>query len=128
MKAQKYPASIIKKGAILYRAFGWIDDDDGKVHLDMEEWHVRSIQKRKISRYSEIKKTAISLVQKVDYVTWVKSNWTNNFPSYYRLKFYQGDDLPGGVYTTKNKALLYALELHLNSSKWYEKERDSGRW
>jgi hypothetical protein len=39
MKPQRYPSSIIKVGAILYKAFGWVDDE-GKCHIDIDEWHV----------------------------------------------------------------------------------------
>lgn len=48
MNPQRYPSSIIKVGAVLYKAFGWVDDE-GKCHVD--EWHVRSIQNRTVSKY-----------------------------------------------------------------------------
>lgn len=36
MKPQRYPSSIIKVGAVLYKAFGWVDDE-GKCHVDVDE-------------------------------------------------------------------------------------------
>lgn len=37
MKPQRYPSSIIKVGAVLYKAFGWVADE-GKCHVDVDEW------------------------------------------------------------------------------------------
>ncbi|EHU7138975.1 hypothetical protein KZK14_004968 [Salmonella enterica] len=68
MKPQRYPSSIIKVGAVLYKAFGWVDDE-GKCHVDVDEWHVRSIQNRTVSKYFGTKKVVISLVQKLDDIT-----------------------------------------------------------
>lgn len=79
MKAQRYPASIIRVGAVLYSAFGWTDDE-GKCHLDLDEWHVRSMQNRTVSKYFGTKRVVISLVQKAEDITWQKDNWLTNFP------------------------------------------------
>ena len=86
MKPHRYPASIIRVGAVLYRAFGWTDDE-GKCHLDLDEWHVRSIQNRTISKYFGTKKVVISLVQKAEDITWQKDKWLTKFPAHYRQKF-----------------------------------------
>lgn len=44
MKRQKYPASVIKVGGTLYTASGTVWD--GKASIDVNEWLVRSIQKK----------------------------------------------------------------------------------
>ena len=94
MKAQRYPASIIRVGAVLYSAFGWTDDE-GKCHLDLDEWHVRSMQNRTVSKYFGTKRVVISLVQKAEDITWQKDNWLTNFPAHYRKKFYENEPLRG---------------------------------
>ncbi|EMT0530678.1 hypothetical protein WMB34_004321 [Enterobacter kobei] len=127
MKPQRYPASIIKVGAVLYRAFGWTDDE-GKCHLDLDEWHVRSIQNRTVSKHFGTKKVVISLVQKAEDVTWQKDKWLTNFPAHYRQKFYENEPLPSGLYTTPNMALRYELESTYQSIKWYEDEKAAGMW
>lgn len=127
MKPQRYPSSIIKVGAVLYKAFGWVDDE-GKCHIDIDEWYVRSIQDRTVSKYFETKKVVISLVEKRDEFTWKKGKWLTNFPAHYRQKFYENEPLPSGIYTTQNMALRYALESTYLSIKWYEKEKAEGVW
>lgn len=127
MKPQRYPASIIKVGAILFKASGWTDDE-GKCHLSLDEWHVRSIQNRTINKYFETKKTVISLVEKQDDITWQKDKWLNSFPAQYRKKFYEHDPLPRGLYTTPLQALRFELESTYESLKWYEEEKASGIW
>jgi len=44
-KPQPYPASRIKVGAVLYRAYSLVDD--GKVETGFEEWVVRNIRARR---------------------------------------------------------------------------------
>ena len=44
MKAQAYPSSVIRKGAVLSAAVYYISDDD-KAKVEVTEWIVRSIQK-----------------------------------------------------------------------------------
>lgn len=127
MKPQQYPASIIKVGAVLYRAVGWTDDD-GKCHLDIDEWHVRSIQNRTISKYLQTKRTVINLVHKCEDITWSKGKWINNIPSKYRQKFYKGETLPTGLYTTSNQALKFELLSTIESIRWYENEKTNGTW
>ncbi|ELK8463413.1 hypothetical protein RV041_004074 [Salmonella enterica] len=127
MNPQRYPSSIIKVGAVLYKAFGWVDDE-GKCHVDVDEWHVRSIQNRTVSKYFGTKKVVISLVQKLDDITWQKGKWLTNFPVHYRQKFYENEPLPNGFYTTQNMALRYALESTYMSIKWYEEEKAAGLW
>lgn len=127
MKPQRYPSSIIKVGAVLYKAFGWVDDE-GRCHVDVDEWRVRSIQNRTISKHFGTKKTVISLVHKLDDITWKKGKWLTNFPAHYRQKFYENEPLPAGFYTTQNMALRYALESTYLSIKWYEEEKAAGMW
>jgi hypothetical protein len=127
MKPQRYPATIIKTGVVLYSATAWTDDT-GKGHVDIDEWHVRSIQKRAVSKYSVTKNTVISLVEKKEYITWDKNKWLSNIPPSCRRKFFENNPLPRGIYTTPLQALRYALESALLSVMWYEDKKTSGEW
>lgn len=62
MKAQAYPPSVIRKGARLYAALYYISDDD-KAKVEVTEWIVRSIQKR---RNSTSDQRYVNLAQKLD--------------------------------------------------------------
>lgn len=62
MKAQAYPPSVIRKGAVLYAALYYISDDD-KAKVEVTEWIVRSIQKR---RNSTSNQRYVNLAQKLD--------------------------------------------------------------
>ena len=50
MKPQKYPASKMKVGLVLYRVTVFTDDEDGKTTIDVEQWVVRSIKKNEVRR------------------------------------------------------------------------------
>lgn len=70
MKAQAYPPSVIRKGAVLYAALYYISDDD-KAKVEVTEWIVRSIQKR---RNSTSDQRYVNLAQKLDGITWGKGH------------------------------------------------------
>lgn len=135
MKRQKYPASVIKVGAVLYTASGVVWD--GKASIDVNEWVVRSIQCKRGSKskfgfknlYPEDSAQYVNVTQRVDGITWGKLSkatgdygWKKSIPAEYREQFKVGSDLPNGFYTTKLQALKYALVNELGHIKWHETE------
>lgn len=130
-KPQPYPASRIKVGAVLYRAYSLVDD--GKVETGFEEWVVRNIRARRNSKTImgislsahgiEVPKV-VNLAMKT-HGTWGKLStksgdygWLPNIWSGFRLQFKVGADLPRGVYTTKRAALAYALANLVEDDDW----------
>jgi len=84
---------------------------DGKV--DWNEWVLRSIQNRSISKYVKTKVRTAYFVLKEDGVTWVKKSkkhfdygWAANIPEEYRKSQHLdcGDCLPIGIYTSRLQA------------------------
>lgn len=118
MNQQKYPRSIIKKGAVLYEAYYYISDYN-KAKVEVAEFIVRSIQKK---RNSSLHDRFVNLARKLDGVTWGKRSRTNGdfgwlpaIPSWCLKQFREGNDLPFGLYTTKLAALKFA-KLSLSES------------
>lgn len=106
-----YPPSVIRKGAVLYAALYYISDDD-KAKVEVTEWIVRSIQKR---RNSTSDQRYVNLAQKLDGITWGKRSrkngdfgWLPSIPSWCLKQFREGGELPFGVYTTRLAALKFA--------------------
>lgn len=135
MKRQKYPASVIKVGAILYTTTGFVWE--GKVCIGVNEWVVRSIQCKRGSKskfgfknlYPEDPAQYVNVTQRLDGITWGKLStktgdygWKKSIPAEYREQFKVGADLPNGFYTTKLQAFKYALDDELDHIKWYESE------
>lgn len=135
MKRQKYPASVIKVGAVLYTASGVVWD--GKTSIDVNEWVVRSIQCKRGTKskfgfknlYPEDTAQFVNVTQRVDGITWGKLSaktgdfgWKKSIPAEYRDQFKVGSELPNGFYTTKLQALKYALVNEQDHIKWYEAE------
>ena len=111
MKAQAYPSSVIRKGAVLYAAVYYISDDD-KAKVEVTEWIVRSIQKRRNSTSAQ---RYVNLAQKLDGITWGKRSrkngdfgWLPSIPSWCLQQFREGGELPFGFYTTRLAALKFA--------------------
>jgi hypothetical protein len=48
LKQQKYPSSVIKVGAVLYDVSAYYYE--GKTSVDVDEWHVKSIRKKRGSQ------------------------------------------------------------------------------
>lgn len=121
MKAQKYPHSIIKPGAVLYEAYGY--EYEGTIRVDISEWIVRSIRKKRGSQTSMGFKVFVSddqvyvnLTEKIDLVTWGRLSkkkgdygWLKSIPAEHRRQFRSGDNLPRGLYTTPLAALRFEL-------------------
>lgn len=122
---QKYPATKIKVGAVLY-SYSAYSFDDGSSTVDAIEWHVRSIMKRRGSQTFHGRKKAFSeyrsdkfvhITQKIKGVTWIKLStkhfdfgFAKSISESYKDKFKVGDHLPRGVFTTRLAALKYAIK------------------
>lgn len=142
-KPQKYPASLIKVGAMLYGVSVYTDDD-GKTSTEYEEWIVRSIKAKRGSKsrmghaifaLGDSRKR-VNITQKVERLTWVKligktgHGWASSIPAYLQNQFLVGGDLPRGLYTTQRAALVYAIRAHQDTyeryDKWIAEETDAG--
>lgn len=125
VKQQKYPNSVIKVGAILYQVSAY--SYEGKVCIDVNEWHVKTIRKKRGSQTKKGSKVAehmkndalyVNIVQKVDDVTWGRLSrkvgdigWYSTIPAFCKKQFTAGADLPLSIYTTKLQAFKFALHL-----------------
>lgn len=138
---QKYPASKIKVSAILYKV-EVCTYDDGKTELDINEWHIRSIKKKRGSQtrfgiarhgreYHDQKFVHASA--KIKDLTWVRKSkkvndygWRNYIPKNCKVSFRVGDYLPLGMHTTIAAALRSAIkqkqEQIITWKQWREEE------
>lgn len=131
-KRQPYPASRIKVGAVLYRAYSFVEE--GKVQTGFEEWVVRNIRARRNSktirgisvaaRGMEVPKVVNLAMKTVG--TWGKLStktghvgWLPNIWSGFRRQFQVGTDLPLGIYTTKRAALNFELASQQEEAEWF---------
>ncbi len=96
---------------MLYAAVYYISDDD-KAKVEVTEWIVRSIQKRRNSTSAQ---RYVNLAQKLDGITWGKRSrkngdfgWLPSIPSWCLQQFREGGELPFGFYTTRLAALKFA--------------------
>lgn len=139
---QKYPKSVIKKGAVLYSVL--VDTDyDGKTTIDIFEWHVRSIAKKRGTQTKNGFKQSTSefyndvfvyITAKIKDVTWCRQSrkvndfgWSKSIPSHLRDSFRVGDYLPLGKHTTVNAALRSAIkrkEKDVDAYKQWSDEED----
>ncbi|WJT11040.1 hypothetical protein [Vibrio harveyi] len=127
-KQQKYPSSVIKEGAVLYR-YDAIAYEDGTYEVECQEWIVRSIKRKRGSKTvmggrksfladfasSDVK--YVNITQKKKGVTWGKLSkkhfdfgFLKSIPQKYKQQFAVSSDLPKGLYTTKLAALKYELK------------------
>lgn len=131
-KAQPFPTSRVKIGAILFEAFSYVDD--GKVVIGFNEWVVRTIRARRNSittwgvMHTHVKcggagPKKVNLTEK-NRTTWGKRStkagdfgWLKKIPAQYKKQFSVGDDLPFGLYTTKRAALRYVLAYYIDDER-----------
>ena len=84
---QKYPASRIKVGAVLYKVVAFSYAEGGSCS-ELEEWHIRSIRKKRGSQTINGRKcysanlpinqrNAVNCVSKIKGVTWGKLSTKN---------------------------------------------------
>ena len=149
MKPQKYPSSKMKVGLVLYRVTAFTDEEDGKTTIDVEQWVVRSIKRKRgtQTRCGFALPTAIyrqqryvHLTHKIKGITWGKRSrlngdfgWLKSIPTRCRESFAEGDDLPIGFYTTQLAAFKSAIALKQSEIKRYkaweqEKGYEPGYW
>lgn len=114
MKRQKYVKSL-KKGSKLYRVHHGVNIG-GRRFADVDEYKVTSIQYRKNG--------AFAIKHLPDYAT-EKTVFINSDCGGISYNFKVGDDLPAGVYTTKLKALQYAVKDVEDSIQWYKGELET---
>lgn len=122
-KAQEYPASKIKVGAVLYIASS-DTDEDRKTTTEIQEWVVRSIRAKRgsKSRYGIAHPGAtdvakyVNVTQKLEHVSWGKCSrkngdygWLKSIPTWATRQFRVGAALPLGMYTTPRAALIFAI-------------------
>lgn len=124
MNQQKYPSSIIKVGVVLYQVNAYYHE--GKSYIDVDEWHVKSIRKKRgtqtkngraVASYLKDDNQYVNLVAKIDGVTWVRLSrkigdigWSPTISPHFKKQFAVGRDLPLGIYTTKLQAFKYAMK------------------
>ncbi|MFL1449151.1 hypothetical protein ACI77O_12220 [Pseudomonas tritici] len=121
----------IKVDAVLYRAFGIVED--GKAKTGFEEWVVRNIRARRnsimingislASRGIEVPKV-VNLAMKT-FGTWGKRSsksgdygWLPNIWAGFRRQFRVGADLPLGIYTTQRAAMAFELAGQQDEADW----------
>lgn len=124
MKRQKYPVSVINIGAVIYDVMAFTYE--GKTEIDIRHWHVRSIQRRRMSKWDKALDKRLGITRDAtQYVgltcknefTWGRlkgisprvDGWSKAISRRDRMKFTVGDDLPTGVYTTILQALKHCL-------------------
>lgn len=124
MLRQKYPVSVINIGAVIYDVMAFTYE--GKTEIDIRHWHVRSIQRRRMSKWDKAVDKRLGITRDAtQYVgltckhdlTWGRlpgisprvDGWAKSISRRDRMKFTVGDDLPMGCYTTILQALKYCL-------------------
>lgn len=115
-------------------------DECGVTEVDMEEWVIRSIQKKRRSQRAgapthrgtdDNRQQCVNLSCKIRDVTWCRQSrkvadfgWAKSIPSLFRISFEVGSPLPAGFYTTKLAALKYAKKHHEFKIERCRKEMD----
>ncbi|MBL4908989.1 MAG: hypothetical protein JKX78_03695 [Alteromonadaceae bacterium] len=142
MKRQKYPVSVINIGAVIYDVMAFTYE--GKTEIDIRHWHVRSIQRKRMSRlekrflamgtHPRDATQYVGLTAKNEF-TWGRlggisprvDGWSKSISRRDRMKFTVGDDLPSGVYTTILQALKYALlDAQGDLNRWQASQAEVG--
>lgn len=122
MKQQLTPKSL-KVGSALFVASSYTDEETHKTEIDLQEWIVRSIKKKRGSQtlrghafLVEPSKrdgnTYVNITRKVPYVTTdhKTGKWLSSIPEWCRKSFaITSERLPNGFYTTPEAAFKYLL-------------------
>lgn len=147
---QKYPSSKIKASAILFKV-DVCTYDDGKTEIEIHEWHIRSIKKKRGSqtRHGFVQRGAeynndkfVHATAKIKHLTWVRKSrkvndygWNTYIPAAWKVSFRVGDYLPLGMHTTVAAALRSAIRQKKEQvsqwKKWQEDEttiEDKEEW
>jgi hypothetical protein len=140
MKRQKYPASNMKVGAVLYKANGY--QAEGRIRVDVDEWVVRSIQRKRgaksrfgmtLPRSLQDDVVYVNVTERIKGITWGKRSskhgdvgWLKSIPQDCRDQFKVGAELPLGLYTTRLAALKYCLDSEQSTLSWLEERLKEG--
>ncbi|KAB0482368.1 hypothetical protein F7Q91_02895 [Vibrio chagasii] len=140
-KCQKYPHTKIQVGAILYKV-DVCEWDDGSTNINLVEWEVRSIRrkrgtqtpmgKRRIgSQFGDSAPLYVNVTAKIKNRTWIKQpasiggyGWTKSISKHCQDQFEVGKRLPIGMFTTQRAALKWALRDNEIALSRYKKCRD----
>ncbi len=123
---QKYPASKIKVGVTLFSVSTDTDPDTKKTSVDINEWVIRSVKKKrgsqssygcKVFQFNGSDDKYVHCTQKINGLTYGKlSNKKGDYgffksiPLYCKKKFKVGEHLPDGIFTTTLAAAKYRLK------------------
>ncbi|MDC5870244.1 hypothetical protein OPW39_15660 [Vibrio europaeus] len=139
MRAQLTPKNL-KVGQILYYVSTYTDDDDGKTEIDLQEYQIRSIKKKRgsqtkngrayfVEKWKRSDTVYVNMTRRVTLVTIDKKTgqWLKSIPKWMVEKFDRDSErLPSGYYTTPEAAFKYcihSLEEDLKQAKLPKEKR-----
>lgn len=108
-----------KKGQVFYGCWPYTDDE-GRVEITVDEWVVRSIQKKRnsqqrwgIPKFTPDNTVYVNLSQRIVGVTVDKKTgaWDKSIPAWCRRQFVAARGLPDNLFTTPLQALKFALKV-----------------
>lgn len=105
----------IKKGQVFYSCWPFTNDN-GRVEITVDEWVVRSIQRKRnsqsqygIPKLYRDDTVYVNLSQRWEGVTCRKGVWDKSIPDCCRRQFVLNNGLPHNLFTTPLQALKFAL-------------------
>ena len=136
---QKYPHSKIKVGVTLFSVSTDTDPDTKKVSVDINEWIIRSIKKKrgsqssygcKVFQFNDSDDKYVHCSQKINGLTYGKlSNKKGDYgffksiPLCCKKKFKVGEHLPDGIFTTILAAAKYRLKKDIEYLEYIAKDK-----
>lgn len=126
LKQCKQPKNI-KVGSCFYSCSAY-SFDDGTSTVDLDEWIVRSIQRKRNSQTIFGIKSYLADFNKTKYVnlarkngcTWVNGKWAKSISEVDLKQVVLGEFLPSGIFTTKLAAINDEIK---NTISWVESAR-----
>lgn len=107
-----------KTGQVFYTCWPYTDDE-GRVKIEVDEWVVRSIQKKRnsqtrygIPRAVPNDSVYVNLTNRIPGLTTDKKTgaWDKSISKWFRRQFIRDNGLPDDMFTTPLQALKYALK------------------
>lgn len=136
---QKYPYSKIKVGVTLFSVSTDTDPETKKASVDINEWVIRSVKKKrgsqssygcKVFQFNGSDDKYVHCTQKINGLTYGKlSNKKGDYgffksiPLYCKKKFKVGEHLPDGVFTTILAAAKYRLKKDIEYLEYLIKDK-----
>ncbi len=108
-----------KRGQVFYGCWPYTDDT-GRVEITVDEWVVRSVQKKRnsqqrwgVPKFTPDNTVYVNLTQRVVDLTIHRKTgaWMKSIPACCRRQFIAANGLPGYLFTTPLQALKYALKV-----------------